>query len=164
MRFIRGLLYLIIFVAIIVGGVFVGARFNDGPIAIFPGGPLEAGELIADPVEDWSFVTDIQEIEMQLAYQNTSRTTWIVVHEGKAYIPVSLGFPPGKTWHYAADENGEAILRIDGKKYPVALSRVMDEELAVQIDEPLRAKYPRLPGNGGGEDEPSRWYFNVSSR
>ncbi len=160
MRFIRGLLYLIILVAIVIGAVAFGARFNDGPIAIFPGGPLEAGELVTEDVEDWSFAKEIQEIEMQLTYQNTSRTTWIVVHEGKAYIPVSLSFPPGKTWHYAADENGEAIVRIDGKRYPVSLSRVMDEGLATQIDTSLSAKYPPPPGGGEG----GRWYFNVSSR
>ncbi len=160
MRILRGLLYLVVLLAICVGAVFFGARFNDGPIAIFPGGPLQSGNLVVDPVEDWSFAADIQEIELQLAYQDTSRTTWIVVHEGNGYIPVSLSFPPGKTWHKAADEDGAAILRIDGKKYNVDLSRVMDEDLAVQIDETLRMKYPPPPGSGNG----GRWYFGIESR
>ena len=159
MRIIRGIFYVIVLIAIVIGGVAFGARFNDGPIAIFPGGPLEAGESVTEPVTDWTFATDIPEIEMQLTYQNTSRTTWIIVHDGKAYIPVSLSFPPGKTWHYAADENGEAILRIDGKKYPVTLTRVMNEELASKIDVPAAEKYSGGPPGDGG-----RWFFNVQSR
>ncbi len=160
MRILRGLLYLIILIAVVIGGLFVGARYNDGPIAIFPGGPLQAGEWVKAPVEDWSFAAGVQEIQMQLIYQETSRTTWFVVHETKAYIPVSLGFPPGKTWHTAADQDGDAILRIDGKLYPVNLSRVMDEGLASEIDVSNRAKYPPPPGGGSG----GRWYFNVESR
>ncbi len=160
MRILRGLLYLILFGALAIGGLAIGARFNDGPIAIFPGGPLIAGETVEAPVDDWSFAADVQEIEMQLMAQETSRITWVVVHDTKAYIPVSLSFPPGKTWHKVADENGAAILRIDGKKYPVSLSRVMDEEYATQIDESLRQKYPPPPGSEGGD----RWYFEVISR
>ena len=160
MRILRGLLYLVILIALAIGGVAIGARFNDGPIAIFPGGPLIAGTTVDAPIDDWSFAADIQEIEMQLMAQETSRITWVVVHETNAYIPVSLGFPPGKTWHKVADENGAAILRIDGKKYPVSLSRVMDEDYATQIDTSLGKKYPALPGSEGGE----RWYFKVTSR
>ena len=160
MRILRGLLYLILLIALGIGGVAIGARFNDGPIAIFPGGPLIAGETIDAPIDDWSFAADIEEIEMQLMAQETSRITWIVVHETKAYLPVSLGFPPGKTWHKVADENGAAIIRIDGKKYPVSLSRVMDEGHASQIDGSLSKKYPPLPGGEGSE----RWYFEVISR
>ena len=163
MRILRGLLYLIIFIALAIGGVAIGARFNDGPIAIFPGGPLIAGETVDTPIDDWSFVADIQEIEMQLMAQETSRITWVVVYEKKAYIPVSLSFPPGKSWHKVADENGAALLRVDGKKYPISLSRVMDEDLAKKIDGPLSAKYPALPG-GDDSEEIGRWYFEVRSR
>lgn len=163
MRILRGFFYFIILVAIGIGVLFVGARFNDGPLAIIPGGPLKSGAMVSEAVDDWSFASDIQEIAMQLTYQNTSRTTWIVVYENKAYIPVSMSFPPGKSWHYAADEDGRALLRIAGKRYPVSLSRVMDEELAEQIDVNTAQKYPNLP-TGDGDDGPGRWYFNVESR
>lgn len=160
MRFIRGLFYLILLVALLIGGLFIGARFNDGPIAVIPGGPLKAGELVAEPVTDWSFVTDIQEIEMQLVAQSTSRITWVVAYEGRAFIPVSLSFPPGKTWHYTADEDGAAILRIEGKKYPVQLTRLKDEAEAAPVFEVLRGKYPPPPGSEGG----NAWLFEITSR
>ena len=99
-------------VVVLVVVLFVFARFADGPIAIIPGGPLQAGELVADPVADWAFAESIDEIEMQLASDDTSRTTWILYQDGNAYIPCSLGFPPGKDWHLRADKDGRAIVRI----------------------------------------------------
>ena len=64
--------------------VFVAARFHDGPLGPIPGGALASGDLVAQPVADWSFASDIQEIELQLASQSKSRTTWVIVHKGKA--------------------------------------------------------------------------------
>ncbi|MEO6025917.1 MAG: hypothetical protein ABIR79_03505, partial [Candidatus Binatia bacterium] len=89
----------------IVGGLvvlialgFFGARFHDGPLGPIPGGPLVGGDAIAGPVTDWAFAADVQEIELQLLSQSRSRTTWIIVKDGKAYIPAATEFPPGKTW------------------------------------------------------------------
>src|SRR5262245_37456151 len=79
--------------------LFVGARFHDGPLGPIPGGALASGELVSQPVGDWSFAKDVKEIELQLDAQDTSRTTWILVNEGQAYVPCSLGFPPMKSWH-----------------------------------------------------------------
>ena len=33
----------------VVGGLLVGARFADGPIAIIAGGPFTSGELVSGP-------------------------------------------------------------------------------------------------------------------
>src|SRR3972149_406859 len=54
------------------------------------------------------------------------RPTWILVHEGQAYVPCSLGFPPGKSWYKQAVVDGRATLRIEGKRYPVTLSKLDD--------------------------------------
>jgi hypothetical protein len=62
-----------------------GARFADGPLAILPGGPLASGEWVDDPDVDWSFAAEVAEIELESA--GRSRTTWILVHEGEAYVP-----------------------------------------------------------------------------
>jgi hypothetical protein len=158
MRIIRGFFYLVILLAVAVGALFVGARFNDGPIAIVPGGPLVAGTMMEDPVLDWSFMTDVNEIQMQLDYQNTSRTVWIVVHDNKAFIPCSQSFPPGKTWHRAALENGAALIRHDGAKYPVSLKRLEDEALSAAVGSIATEKYATPPG--GGEV----WFFALGHR
>src|SRR5262245_42331634 len=131
-RIFRGLVILVVVLVVLVGAVFAGARFHDGPLGPIPGGPLNAGEMVTAPQTDWSFAKDEKEIEMQLAYEKTSRTTWILVKDGTAYIPCSLAFPPGKRWHHHADQNGEAIVRIQGKRYPVTLKRVQDEKAATE--------------------------------
>lgn len=158
-RLVRILGYVVLSLVVLIGGAFVAARFHDGPLAMIPGGALEGGELVAGPVTDWSFASGLQEIELQLAHQDTSRTTWVVVHEGVAIIPASLSFPPGKQWHYAADRDGRAIVRIAGKRYPVTLTRVQDPVLEAKLSEAIRAKYPSVPPGGGG-----MWFFRVASR
>ena len=67
------------------------ARFGDGPTAIFPGGPLEAGELHSGAEPDWSFARDIAEMEFELVSTGTSRTIWLEVVDGKA-ISRALAF------------------------------------------------------------------------
>ena len=144
-----------LFVAL-VALVMVGARFHDGPLGPIPGGPLASGPVVAEPVTDWSFAAAIPEIELQLESQSKSRTTWIIEHEGKAYIPAATGFPPGKTWHRAALEDGRATLRIAGKRYPVTLTKVEDPVLFGTVREVAFRKYPARPD---GEV----WLFAVTS-
>ena len=137
--------------------VMVGARFHDGPLGPIPGGPLAHGPVVGAPVADWSFATDVAEIELQLEAQAKSRTTWVMVHEAKAYIPAATAFPPGKTWHRAALEDGRATLRIAGQRYPVTLTKVEDPTLVATVREVALSKYPARPS---GEV----WLFAVTSR
>ncbi len=138
--------------------LFLVARFSDGPMGLIPGGPLAAGELVATPA-DWAFAAAIDTIEMQLADDSTSRTTWIVVREGSAFIPCSLAFPPGKDWHHRADADGAAILRIDGSRYSVSLDRVQDPALEAELKSIVAAKYDAVPPGDGGT-----WFFAVTPR
>lgn len=153
---IRWLVRLVLLVAIGVALLALVARFLDGPVGPLPGGPLHAGELVVEPVADWSFAADEQEIELQLDAQSTSRITWILVHEGRAYVPASTEFPPGKSWHRAALEDGRATLRIAGRRYPVTLTRIADEALGAEVRRVAEAKYLTRPA---GE----AWLFAVRS-
>ena len=157
----KALGYLVIALVLLVGGVFAAARFHDGPLGPIPGGPIMAGELVSQPPADWNFAAAVPEIQLQLAAQNTSRTTWIFVVDGVAYIPASLAYPPGKTWHKLADQNGEALLRIDGKRYSVTLKRVVDDSaLEERLKQAVVAKYPAAARSGGG----GGWFFKVEPR
>ncbi len=131
-------------VAAAVAGYY-GARLHDGPLALVPGGPLRAGELYEFPVSDWSFATDVAEIELQLESQRISRTTWILVRGGSAYVPCSLGFPPGKRWYRDAQRDGRAMLRIDGKRYPVTLAQDDDASLVEFARAEVKRKYGNAP-------------------
>ena len=158
-RIFKGLGILIILLLVAIGALFVGARFHDGPILVIPGGPLVAGELVQTPVTDWSFASGVREIELQLAYENSSRTTWILVEQGRAFIPVSLSYPPGKRWHKAADQNGEAIARVEGKRYPVLLKRIQDPALEERLKQVVVGKYVNVPSSEGGV-----WFFELGPR
>lgn len=139
--------------------VAFGARFHDGPVGLFPGGPLDAGPLEAGPVADWSFAQAENTIELQLLSQQRSRTTWILVHDGAAFIPCAIGFPPGKTWHQYAAQDGRAVLRIEGRRYPVTLQRVEDPETSAALAAVVKEKYGRSPRSDSGV-----WYFRVTPR
>jgi hypothetical protein len=143
--------------ALLVGVVVLAARYSDGPLGPLPGGMLESGPFVTQPVADWTFATDVEEIEMQLDVQSKSRTTWVIVEDGKAYIPAAAAFPPGKTWHRVALEDGRAVLRIDGRRYPVQLAKVDDLAVQAAVRKVAEAKYPSRPA---GEI----WLFSVTSR
>ena len=154
---VRWVIRIVVGLAILIALVFAGARFHDGPLGPIPGGPLVAGDTNAGPVTDWTFVADVPEIELQLVAQSKSRTVWLLVHEGKAYVPASTEYPPGKTWHRVALQDGRAIVRIRGKRYPVTLTRVDDPALTSAVREVAAKKYPMRPG---GE----AWLFAMTPR
>ena len=158
LRFVRWLLGFVGVVVILVGLLFIAARFHDGPLGLIPGGALQAGAVVSAPVSDWKFA-DVDTIEMQLESQSSSRTTWILVSEGRAFIPASLSFPPGKTWPKHADADGRATLRIAGQRYPVTLTRVQDEAVRDQLKAVVGKKY-----RGGPPGEGGVWFFEVVSR
>lgn len=149
---------LVAVLVLFVGILFLGARFHDGPLALIPGGPLVSGELVTEPVLDWAFATSVELIELQLNAETTSRTTWILVEDGQAFIPCSLGFPPGKNWHLRADENGRAVIRLLGKRYEVSLDRIDDAPLAAKLASIVAEKYDGGPPGGTSEV----WFFALN--
>ena len=130
---------------IAIAGLAVGARFHDGPIAIFAGGPFASGELVTGPEPDWSFVHEVREVEFQLLDPPRSRTTWILDHAGKAYIP--CGYMTTwwgriwKRWPHEAAKDPRILLRIDGKLYERRLVRIEDGAVVAPLLEELSRKY-----------------------
>lgn len=140
--------------------VYFGARCGDGPLGMIPGGPIVGGELVAAPVGDWSFVRDIDTIEFQLDQDSISRTVWVVFGDGRAFIPASLSFPPGKDWYHRAQKDGRSMLRIEGKRYPVTLTRVDDDATKQTVGAVILEKYAPPPGSSEG----NVMFFEVRSR
>ena len=159
MRIIKTLGGIVAALLLLVAGAFVAARFHDGPLAIIPGGPLSSGEMVSTPVPDWSFAESVDTIELQLADDDTSRTTWILVRDGRAFIPCSLGFPPGKNWHLRAVEDGRAVVRILGKRYPVTLNQISDATLESELEAIVSSKY-----GGGPPSDAGVWFFSIDYR
>ena len=142
--------------------VGVAARFSDGPLAILPGGPLEAGELVSETDIDWSFATDIGEIEFQLVEPPRSRTVWIVVYEKQLYVPCDyLDVPVWKQWPHEALEDGRSVLRVAGKRYERQAVRVSDPILHARVSALMGEKYV-----GSAEPASMRdlWVFRMDPR
>jgi hypothetical protein len=171
----------VVLVALILGLAAFGtlARFSDGPIgplpiALFPGGPLRAGELVTGPEPDWSFARDIMLMEFQLADSTRSRNIWLLVHDRKLYV--ASGYMNSwwgrlwKQWPAEALKDGRAVIRIAGKRYERETRRIVEPELFWSVIRELRRKYRP---EGGGEPLPSElppvessgvWLFELAPR
>jgi hypothetical protein len=144
-------------------GVAVAARYSDGPIGPFPGGPLRSGAVVLDPNVDWSTLTSRREIELQLVDPPRSRTTWILVHEGQAFVP--CGFPNlslWKQWPHQVLRDGRTVVRIDGRRYERHAVRITDPELHADLSAGLTEKYESTPGFTPTPE--SVWFFRLDPR
>jgi hypothetical protein len=164
---IMGALLALLLVAIAV--LLVGARFADGPVAIVAGGPFKSGELQSGPEPDWSFVHDVREVEFQLLEPARSRTTWILDHEGKAYIP--CGYMTTwwgklwKQWPHEVEKDPRILLRIGDALYERKLVRIQEGPLVAPLLAELSRKY------AGGEEIPMElvtsgylWLYELAPR
>ena len=128
MRFLKwfgGILGLLVLAVVVL--VFV-ARRSDGPMALLPGGPLEAGELHDGPEPDWTFARDLAEMELQLVEPPVSRTIWLQVVDGKlyavsGYMRSAIG-KLWKQWPMQAEQDPRAVIRVEGKRYERKLVRL----------------------------------------
>lgn len=141
--------------------VAFAARFADGPLGPFPGGPLEAGEWVEPVPGDWSFATHTQELDLQLESPVGSRRTWLVVRDGVLHIP--CGLPNQlKRWPHQALRDGRAVLRLEGKLYPVQLTQVTDLDRLTALAQDSSRKYGfEVPERA---DPDTIWFFAVGPR
>ena len=166
LRVVGGLFALLL---VVIGGLLVGARFADGPIAIIACGPFTSGELVSGSEPDWSFVRDVREVEFQLLDPPRSRTTWILDHEGKAYIP--CGYMTTwwgkiwKRWPLEAEKDPRIILRIGDELYERQLVRIQEGPIVAPLLAELSRKY------AGGREIPMEavtsgylWLYELAPR
>jgi hypothetical protein len=158
MKLLGWLARIVLALVIAAFAVYFGARLHDGPLGPIPGGPLQAGDW-ADPPSDWRFAADVKEIELQLDSQSISRTTWILVRDGTAWVPCSLGAPPGKSWYKLVSSATPATLRIDGKRYAVTLDKDDDPSLRDFARAEVTRKYGSVPPGTAGV-----LFFRIASR
>ena len=173
-RILGTLLAMVVLLVLVVFGVFTAARFHDGPfdggLAIVAGGAFVEGELQDNSTEpDWTFLTDYTTIEFQLLDPARSRTTWIMEHEGRIFIPSGyMNSVTGKLWKHwpiEAEEDGRALLRVDGKIYERQLIRIQEGDIVPPILAEIGRKY------GGGQAAPMAmvtsgdlWLFELEPR
>ena len=136
--------YFLGLIVALVLGALVLARFADGPLEIIAGGPFKTGE-VATGEPDWGFAKDYATVEFQLLDPEASRTTWIAVHDGRVFIPsgymTTWWGKIWKQWPLQAEQDGRAILRVDGKLYDRQLVRVMGGPEVEPVMAELGRKY-----------------------
>ena len=168
MRILRWLARAIGLVVLLLVMLVFGARFGDGPIAIIPGGPLEAGELVTGAEPDWTFARDIPEMEFQLVEPPQSRTIWLQVHDKKLYVVSGyMNSTIGrlwKKWPAQALRDGRAVIRIDGKRYERQLVRILDDRpLLEAIAAEVNRKYG-APLSAEMAASGDAWFFALEPR
>ncbi|MCZ6643659.1 MAG: hypothetical protein O7F71_18955 [Gammaproteobacteria bacterium] len=171
-------------IVIAIAGVLVTQRVSDGPIEFLQGGPLRTGELVEEPVTDWSFGVG-KSTEFELVGFGTSRVAGYIMHDGDAYMTCDLGFMWNrfegqqrlilnliyvfKRWHKDAVEDGRALLRIDGKLFKANFVKVVDPELDAVLRarlEDLAREYiaPAELGPPPAEEPNDVWFFRMDPR
>lgn len=84
-----------------------------GPMLVFPGGELR-GEVVSEPVNDWSFATDrFVDLETRPDDPYSVELNYIV-KDGKLYIDPK----EGRSWFEHIRANPNVRVRFDGKIYP----------------------------------------------
>lgn len=134
--------------------VWLAAKFHDGPLGPFPGGPMD-GEVVKDAAVDWSFAADRQTIALQTSNPPRSRTVWLVVHDGALYVP--SGFVAAKQWPHRLADDPVVLLRVDERLYLRTAVRVTDPALLTALWRKVEDKY----GAPVPEDLESHWVFRM---
>jgi hypothetical protein len=149
---------LLLLAALGLAATAVAARFHDGPIAVFAGGPFRSGEWAELSWHDASFLADRDEIEWQLLEPARSRVTWVLVHERVAYVPCGMpDFRLWKQWPHEAVADGRAVVRIDGRLHRRRLVKVDDPALEAVLRTELGRKY-------GVDYTGEVWFFRMDPR
>ena len=189
MRIVRWLGIVVASLCVLLLGIGVVARFSDGPIGFFAGGPLRAGPLVSEPVVEWPVAASAELqtsapflIELQLLEPPVSRKTGVMLHEGELYVPCDLGYfwrrfsgPRRwilhliyvfKRWHEDALRDGRVLLRIDGTRYERQAVLVTDPELAALLRSELgklgEQWYPLAEAPTDGPRD--IWFFRMDPR
>ncbi len=163
MKLFAGLLGVLL--AVLVTIVIV-ARNSDGPMEIIAGGPFKTGEL-ATNISDWQFMDEFMTVEMQTMNPPRSRVMWLVVHDNRlfvlsSYMKTRLG-RAWKRWPRKLDENNDAIIRVDGKLYELALVRIDDEPTSTGVLARFSEKY-NTPYTFDDVMDGSTWLFELTPR
>ena len=166
---------LVALVVLVVTSIFVVARFSDGPIGNGPpiemvtAGPFKTGDMQVGEEPDWSFLKDYPIVQFQLLDPPRSRTTFIMEAEGRIFIPSGyMNSTMGKIWKHwpmEAEEDGRALLRVDGKLYKRNMVRIEEGEILNAVLAELSRKYAGgFPVSQSNIDSGDLWIFELEPR
>jgi hypothetical protein len=135
-----GALLLFLCTILLIGMAAGAVYFFYCPCERTPGGWL-LGEVISEPVGDWSFANEVPLCQIQVSRGLLPHSINLncMAADGELYL--SCASCEGKTWSTAALADPEARLRLEDKVYPVRLTRVEDAQTLDRRGGPV----PRRP-------------------
>ncbi len=140
--------------SIVVGALVFATflRFSDGPVLVFPGGPLRSGEPVAFESVDWAELDRFRELELEVQRTGRSRLLWFSVYEGRPHFSCGFACDGGwpKRWPYHIDRDDRVVLRLDGKRIEARLERIA--ECSPEYAAARRARESKFSGAGGGRE------------
>jgi hypothetical protein len=139
--------------------LLAGCGFFE-PIGPIAGGRL-SGEVVSEPVADWSFVDNHETIKVETRPGDPySVTTWVFHHGGNLYVP--CGDPESRTWVANVQADPRVRLKIGERIYERSAVRVTDPAEFEAAAQPLLRKYDLDPPEEGEETE--AWLFRMEPR
>jgi len=127
----------------------VGALCGCEPMGPIPGGRL-SGEVVATPVDDWTFATAIETLQLETRPDDPySVNVWFVSQGSRLWVASVGGDVSG--WGEKMGADPRVRLRIDGKLYERKAARVTEQ---AEIDEVIvlyktKYDYERDPKEDG---------------
>jgi hypothetical protein len=144
--------------AVALGAVLALGRLHDGPLGPITGGPFRSGE-VAEAPGDWSFAKDAGTLELELPpAEGRSITTWLVVVDGRLYLPSA--FAESKRWPALVAKDGRVRVRLAGRIYPLGATKLDDPTTQKRVAAAVGEKY-HVPSDGFGTRD---WLFALSAR
>ena len=152
---IRRIFYTVVIVGGIVFAIATLARFSDGPVGPFPGGPLQ-GEITSGPEPPWSTLLAHEDsIELQVnASDPRSLRVWFVLHNGAIHVPSA--WAARKEWPAQVEADPRVVLRTRGRMYDRRATRVTDPGTIDTLLGLVSEKYDSSLGN-----PETTWFFRL---
>ena len=113
------------------------------------------GERATEPVTDWSFTNDHDEIFVQTRTRHLiphSVTTYCAVHEGELFLFSAYyqggDFPDARAWNRNAMRDPRIRLKIGDRLFDRTVTHVVDPDLREAVHARFVAKYPQWSSPG----------------
>lgn len=134
MFIVRWFFYMVVLLAVALGGLYLYAPYNNGPLEVFPGGEMTGP---AGTETNWEFAKDFGQLDLELRPENPySVRLNFIYRDGKIYIdPLE-----GRTWFEYLKANQNVRVRFDKEIYDAKAVLVTDEAEKEGMD-PARVIY-----------------------
>ena len=159
----------------LLSGFFIYTRLNDGPIEFVPwftmstGGPFRSGELRPSP-DNWNFLRERQEIEMETLNLGTTKLIWTMVVDGRIFVASGRRQTwygqLWKQWPQRLADDDRIILRVDNALYEQRLEPITSGDIILPVLKESWRKYGRgpEPTSSAGVTEEFMWLFEIVDR